>query len=333
MVNDAMAEPIEQPATDTPTANPPATPSSAPTPDASAADDGDLGLLAAAGDGEADPDAEAEAVGEGEQEVEDFEANPFARPQDETELAAWRKMGGIPDTPESYDLKSFGEPNNVTSQFAALAHELDLPQDKLSKIGTWWTKTIAAVEAQQAEAEKAARKAARTTLQEAWGDEYKSELGRVNKLLKDKDFIEPALSKALDAATLPDGSRLLANADFIALLADVARIAYQTPADAVASRIKDIEHVMRTDLDSYRDQGMDRELLSLMRRKNGEAPPPKPAPPAHEMQSAEEDAAELQALDKLMRTNIDSFHEPWKNTGMTGSQRMLQLARKQQRAR
>lgn len=101
------------------------------------------------------------------------------------EIAAWRKVAGVPEGPEGYGIKIEGLPEgqeldkDLVQAFAQTAHELHLSPVQAQKLAQWWT-------AKQGEAlgQVSAKQQESIAMQEAqlrreWGDSFDANVRKV----------------------------------------------------------------------------------------------------------------------------------------------------------
>lgn len=195
-------------------------------------------------------------------------------PKDEKAMAEWRKEQGIPDDPTGYKL-----PDSVTSRmvdadkpllssFTEIAHAKNLPPAAVEVAAEWYVDMMEQSEAARKEADEAAATQCDDDLRGVWSrDEYKG-----NKVLA-KRFIEsvPEIGDALTEARLPDGRRLGDIAGFVQWASDKGRQEFGdtvfASADSEArhnSRKAEIEGIMKTDIDRYHAEGLDKEYVAIL---------------------------------------------------------------------
>ena len=310
-----------------PVAPPPASP--APT-EHDGAGDTDLDLLSDEGEEGADDgepgadaaDADADAGRRAWQRPDGIEGDA---------LANWKEQQGLPTDPDGYSIDlELGEGQTITETGQQLinglkefAVEHDLPPPAVSKLAQWYDDQVKAQQAKLAEADKALRVETKATLQEQWGSAYAS---RIEFAREGARVLPAALRQALRGARTADGRSIDNLPEFAIALYEIGKLRSRkgpTVPTTDEERLAHVVKVMNTDVDKYRRDGLDKEHLDIMRRRDASGLTRTPGT----LTAAE--AQEEAALTELMNADIDKYSwRPWRASRMTGSERMLQLQRK-----
>jgi hypothetical protein len=195
----------------------------------------------------------------------------------EEELTAWREENGIPKSPDEYDMTFESglvigdEDKPVVEDFLKVAHESNLPPDKVKKVVEWWYNTQQAQLDQIAERDLEHRQTAVDELNVEWGAEYRRNINMLNGVI---DQFPESVRDSLKSARLPDGTAILNNPDIIrgfvnlALEINPAGTVVPSggdPGKSIADEKATIEKTMRENRAAYnKDEKMQaryRELL------------------------------------------------------------------------
>lgn len=196
-------------------------------------------------------------------------------PKDDKAMAAWRKDQGIPDAPEGYVLpeaitkRLVDEDKPVLANFTEFAHAKNMPP-AFVEMGTQWY-----VEMMERSAEDRAAKDAKLseeaddTLRKEWSrDEYKGNMTLA------KRFWESSGIDGLSEARLPDGRRLGDVPGFVQFSSDKGRSEFGdvvfSSSDAEGkhtSRKVEIETILKTDMNRYYQEGLDKEYAAILQRE------------------------------------------------------------------
>ena len=88
-------------------------------------------------------------------------------------------------------------------------------------------------------------------------------------------------------------------------------------------RLAEITKVMNTDIDRYQREGLDKEYLALMRKRDAKARPARPA------RSRLPRRRRRRSWSQMMQTDIDAYaHRPYRGSGRPAADRLLELRRK-----
>lgn len=196
---------------------------------------------------------------------------------DEKAMAEWRKEQGIPDDPAGYKLpevvtKRLTDADKpVLASFTEFAHAKGAPQAVVDIATEWYVNSLESMEAERIAADDAAAEAAEDALRKDWAHgEYKANLTLA------KRFIEniPGVGAKWSEARMPDGRRLGDLPEFVAWAADQGRQAFGDAAFASpdsasrhAAEKDEIEKVMKTDIDRYYAEGLDKKYAAILERE------------------------------------------------------------------
>jgi hypothetical protein len=216
-------------------------------------------------------------------------------PDDATdkEVAAWRKENGIPETAENYEIPKVPgyqwqkTDDPYIESFKAEAHTANLSQDQMNAVTRWYAATIANQQDEYLqrldEMDTQDREETRDTLRAELGAaEFKTSISLASRLLKDSEVIPQTLSSKFLVARFQDDQgnhrRLIDDAEMARFLISMARDTYGDAAlvngDASGlanNRKKEIEEVMKTDINEYYRKGLDKELLDINKREEASA--------------------------------------------------------------
>lgn len=176
------------------------------------------------------------------------------------EIAQWRKDNGIPDKPESYDLKDLKIPaadKDIVAGFLKSAHETNMTPDQAKvAIGNYYT-----IQEQQSKAraqkDDEQRHSALDALNAEWGGSFRRNVNLIEGTVLSA-FPEDVRS-LIKSARLPDGTALFNN---VAALKGLASLALQlNPAGIVAPAGGG--DLAKPALQEYK------ELQTMMREKRG----------------------------------------------------------------
>lgn len=199
------------------------------------------------------------------------------------EVAKWRQENGIPETADKYNLTFDDglvigdEDKPIIDGFLKTAHVANMTGEQVKGALSWY---YGEVERQSAERETADKKVQTETedaLRGKWGNDYRTNLNRINALL---DTAPTGLKDAFLHGRLADGTPIGSSAgmlEFMALLSrQINPVGTVVPgaganiSNSIADEITKIEKVMREDRKTYnKDEAMQaryRELLSARER-------------------------------------------------------------------
>jgi hypothetical protein len=306
-------------------------PASAPAADAghNEADDGDIDLLDGYEGEEGGEPADASAA----QQTDAGDRPAWQRPEglDGDALAEWKERQGLPTDVAGYEIKldlREGEQISEVGQqlidgLKDFAVENDLPPPAINSLANWYNKQIEAHQTRLAESDRTLRAETRDVLTERWGDTYADRM----QIAKEGVRVLPqALRQMLKEARTPDGKRITHTPEFALALYEIGRLRGRkgnTVPPTDDQRLAEITKVMNSDIDAYRAQGLDKERLDIMRKREGNRQStPSTLTPAEAQEAAD--------LVQMMQTDIDTYrYKPYRGTGRPAADRLLQLQRKQ----
>lgn len=211
----------------------------------------------------------------------DYKVAELAEDATPEERKAFYEERGIPVEAKGYDIPKVpghtwtdaDEP--VLNSFKELAHATMLPQSAMDGIAKWYATSLAkAVEARETATvamDAADRETVTDALRAELGAEYKPATALMKRLLKDPEHMPDGLGDLLAEARDANGRRLINNPAMARMLIQMSRDAYGdggfiTP-DAAArhsTRKSEIERIMKSDIKSYYDQGLDKEYTEIL---------------------------------------------------------------------
>lgn len=198
-------------------------------------------------------------------------------PKDEKAMVEWRKSQGIPEDPTGYEIpepiqkRLVDEDKPLLSSFTEFAHKKNLTPAAVAATTEWYVEMSEAAAAKQMEEDKAAGESCEDTLRKDWAhSEYKGNITLAHRWVESV----PGLGTDFAVARTPDGRRLVDNPEFIAWAADQARnkfgdLAFST-SDAErkhTARKEEIEQIMKTDINAYREQGLAKEYEAILEKE------------------------------------------------------------------
>lgn len=205
-------------------------------------------------------------------------AKPMPDASDEKAMAEWRKDQGIPDDPSGYKLPETvtkaltAEDKPVLATFTEFAHKKGLSNSAVEVATEWYVSTTAEIAAQREAADHAAKEAAEDKLRQEMGGhrQYTEGLKLASRALEEI----PGVGKDWSEYRGPDGRRLGDNPEFVSWWVDFGRDKYGdvvfTSGDSErkhVARKTEIEEIMRTDINAYREKGLDKEYQQILERE------------------------------------------------------------------
>lgn len=198
-------------------------------------------------------------------------------PSDEKAVAEWRKEQGIPDDPSGYKLpevvtKRLTDADKpVLASFTEFAHAKGAPQSVVDIATEWYVNSLENMEAERVQADTAAAEQAEDALRKDWAHgEYKANMTLAKRFISEI----PGVGEEWSEARLPNGRRLGDLPEFVAWAADQGRAAYGDAAFASpdsasrhTARKDEIEKIMKTDIDRYWSEGLDKEYNVILERE------------------------------------------------------------------
>lgn len=201
--------------------------------------------------------------------------------KDEKAMAEWRKEQGIPDDPSGYVLpepltsRLVDDDKPVLANFTEFAHKNNLPPAYVAKAAEWYVETQEFAAEQRAAADKIAHEACEDALRKDWAHgEYKANTKLAHSFLESI----PGLSTDFATARLPNGRMLVQEPAFIAWAADMGREKFGDLAFVSGdserkhmARKTEIESIMHSDINKYRQEGLDKEYAQILEREKKRA--------------------------------------------------------------
>jgi len=201
------------------------------------------------------------------------------------ELKAWREEQGIPENPDGYQLPQVQGVDLATLDPATKAgldvlkgglHEAGLSQDQAGKVSQSLIK-LATIQAEAtAEADARNMDAIEDTLRSEWGTDYRRNINMNGALLSQHfgNDMESVLN-----ARMPNGMRLADNPLFNKFLNTMARangndVMFDGDVKGGASvdtHPEQIRQVMRSDINKYYAEGLDKEYGQLIEKQQARA--------------------------------------------------------------
>lgn len=197
-------------------------------------------------------------------------------PTDAKAMAEWRKAEGIPDDPSGYELpetvksRLTDADKPLISSFAEYAHKRGAKPDAVNLATEWYFDTMEAMDGERIAQDNEAKSKAEEELRADWGSEYKANLRLAASMVESI----PGVGKDWSNARLPDGRRLGDIPDFVIWAAEQGRQTFGDAAfvsdDSQArhnNRRAEIEGIMKTDINRYYAEGLDKELAEILKRE------------------------------------------------------------------
>lgn len=157
---------------------------------------------------------------------------PLSKDATPEQIATYRKENGIPETPDKYDLNLpdglvIGEQDKqILSPILADMHNLNLTADQVKAVVSSYKKQEAAFLIHRTNEIAAAKQANDDILHKEWGEQYRTEVNRVENLLA---TYSPETQEALQNGTDVNGLPFLNNVHVMRDLAVQARIINPAP--------------------------------------------------------------------------------------------------------
>lgn len=207
---------------------------------------------------------------------------PLAEGASDEEKVAWREANNIPAKPEDYtipEMKNFKFEESekpVVDSFLAAAHSINASQEFIDKTVGWYAETLTAgAEAQFNQDTQNATElddAMRTEL----GVQFRGTINVVDRFIQDKQKGLGAIGEDIMQARLPNGKRLGDTREFMDYLAAQSLKIYGQSAfiagdemQAMTTRKEEIMAVMKSDMNRYRQEGLDKEYQTILEREAG----------------------------------------------------------------
>jgi hypothetical protein len=193
-------------------------------------------------------------------------------PSDAKAMAEWRKEQGLPDDatgykpPEIKGAEWTDADKPILAQFFEHAHKENLPQSAVNSALTFYKQLEQQAEQARAEADRAALDGAEDALIREWGGEFKSNLVMAKRFVSEV----PGVGENWSEYRGPDGRRLGDNVEFVKWAADAARQRFGDVTFASgdterrhSSELESIENIMKTDIDRYWSEGLNKRHMEL----------------------------------------------------------------------
>lgn len=198
-------------------------------------------------------------------------------PKDEKAMAEWRKDQGIPDDPTGYQLSEnvtkrlVDEDKPLISSFTEFAHAKNLSPAAVDAAAEWYVEMNEKAMEVQSAADASAGEECEDALRDNWSrDEFKGNLSLAKRFIGDAGGIGDAWTEA----RLPDGRKLGSIPEFVMWASDRGREQFGdvtfASADAEArhtGRKAEIETIMKTDINRYWAEGLDKEYDQIIERE------------------------------------------------------------------
>jgi len=202
------------------------------------------------------------------------QATPFPEDGSEEEQSEWRRMQGIPASPDQYQLarEVAEEEMAEIKPFIEYAHSKNLPPDIANTVIDYFYENSKRGEEAIAVADEAESEAIEDFLRAEWGDEYRRNQNKVRSVL---DMV-PDGGDALLEARLPDGTKLEnspAFQQFLLLAADAINPTLVVPSgggdvmSSIMDEIDEIKAIMNTKEYTPQKRARYRDLLSELDRQ------------------------------------------------------------------
>jgi hypothetical protein len=223
----------------------------------------------------ASPQGIVKALIAAQDKVQEKQASAGKLPEDATDeqRAEWRKAQGIPDKPDAYQLPKVAgydwsdADKTVASDFFTAAHEANMTQAQAERAFSWYADRMQTITADQYEKDTSSRNALEDDLRSEWGPEYRANV----KMLARYAEQTPGAGASILEARLPDGRRLGEVPEFVKDLVERARDHYGDSSfiagdggSSMNNRKAEIEKVMKSDINRYRSEGLDKEYRTIL---------------------------------------------------------------------
>lgn len=187
--------------------------------------------------------------------------------------AEWRKAQGIPEKADAYQLPKVAgydwsdADRTVADDFFTAAHEANMTQAQAERAFSWYADRMQTITADQYEKDTSSRNALEDDLRSEWGPEYRANV----KMLARYAEQTPGAGASILEARLPDGRRLGEVPEFVKDLVERARDHYGDSSfiagdggSSMNNRKAEIENVMKSDINLYRSEGLDKEYRTIL---------------------------------------------------------------------
>jgi hypothetical protein len=205
-----------------------------------------------------------------------------ALPEDPTEeeVAEYRKVRGIPEKPDGYDLSSeeglaIGETDKpVVDRFLEVAHKRNMEPAQVTDSIKWYYEEIERQGQEREERDEQLKQTTEDELRGEWGKDYRRELNIVRNFLA---TAPEAVRDEIAGARMADGTPLGSHPEFIKWVNHLGRQANPSgtltgmePGETVKSidgRMTEIMEVKRNDPKRYHRENLSAEYTELVRKK------------------------------------------------------------------
>jgi hypothetical protein len=198
----------------------------------------------------------------------------------EKEIAEWRKEIGVPPKPDGYELPKLeghewtDADKPMLDLFLGKMHGENASQAQINASLGAYAELVSSVKEQEYNTDKGDDEVCVDALRSEWGHEYRTHQSNVKNWLNNAEKCPPELAAALRDARTPDGHRLIYNPEIWKILAPIAQDSLGASAhvpggdgktlDAISTRKEEIKKVMKTDMNRYWQEGLDKEYQSLL---------------------------------------------------------------------
>jgi hypothetical protein len=203
---------------------------------------------------------------------------PMPDASDEKAMAEWRKEQGIPDDPSGYKLsenvtkKLLDQDKPLLASFMEKAHKAGKPADYIDFAAGWYVDAMDQIAEQRAASDNEAREAAEDALRKDWAHgEFKANMTLASRAIESI----PGVGKDWAEFRAADGRRLGDIPEFVAWAADMGRNQFGDVTFANGdserkhtARKQEIEELMRTDINAYREKGWDKEYQAILDKES-----------------------------------------------------------------
>jgi len=198
-------------------------------------------------------------------------------PNDEKAMAEWRREQGIPDDPTGYKLpdpvakRLTDEDKPVLAAFTEFAHGKNAPQSVIDIASEWYVENMEKAAEASANRDREAEEAAEDALRKDWSHaDFKANMTLAKRFTAEI----PGVGENWTEFRGPDGRRLGDSPDFIMWAADMGRqhfgdVTFANPDSdrRHTARKEEIEKVMKENINSYYEQGLDKEYNAILERE------------------------------------------------------------------
>lgn len=157
--------------------------------------------------------------------------NPYPQKGTPEQQAEWRRIAGIPESSDKYELKlSDGlvvgeEDRPVIDSFLKQAHEKNMSPEQVSAVVDWYYKDLERAKADLAQRDQEIANQLEDTLRQEWGNDYRKNKTIIEAFL---DSGPEGTKNAVFESRLADGTPLMSDINVLRWLANAAREANPT---------------------------------------------------------------------------------------------------------